>query len=351
LGGCVRYVVLDNLKAGVLRPDLYEPELNPLYAALLRHYGAVADPCRVRDPNRKGSVENAIQHTQSTALKGRRFESIEAQNAWLAHWEERWAAPRLHGRKKRQVLAMFQEEQPHLLPLPAERFRYFTQGTRTVDDAGLVQVDGSYYAALPAPPHSAVMVRIYDREIEILDAAGQHVRRHEKSLRKGSFTLELATLKFLDAKEDVLVIGPPGTGKSHIAKALATTAVRRGYKVLYREAHQLIEDITEARELGDLRKLRAQIRGAELLLIDDLFLRKLPAQAGDELADVLMGRYEKASTILTSNRPLDDWTRLLGDVVVVTPLLDRLMHHGHLLKFEGKSWRLKEAAARAAKRG
>ena len=163
--------------------------------------------------------------------------------------------------------------------------------------------------------------------------------------------LELATLKFLEAKEDVLVIGPPGTGKSHVARALATTAVRRGYTVLYREAHQLIEDITEARELGDLRKLRAQIRSAELLLIDDLFLRKLPAQAGDELADVLMGRYEKASTIITSNRPLDDWTRLLGDVVVVTPLLDRLMHHGHLLKFEGKSWRLKEAAARAAKRG
>ncbi|MDP2956387.1 MAG: ATP-binding protein, partial [Longimicrobiales bacterium] len=78
--------------------------------------------------------------------------------------------------------------------------------------------------------------------------------------------------------------------------------------------------------------------------------RKLPTHAGDELADVLMARYEKASTILTSNRPLDDWTRLLGDVVVVTPLLDRLMHHGHLLKFEGKSWRLREAAARAALR-
>jgi DNA replication protein DnaC len=161
--------------------------------------------------------------------------------------------------------------------------------------------------------------------------------------------LELATLKFLDAKEDVLVLGPPGTGKSHVAKALATVAVSRGYKVLYREAHQLIEDITEARELGAIRKLRAQLAGADLLLVDDLFLRKLPATAGDELADVLMARHEKASTMITSNRPLEDWTRLLGDVVVVTPLLDRLMHHGHLLKFDGKSWRLKEAAARAAK--
>ncbi len=146
--------------------------------------------------------------------------------------------------------------------------------------------------------------------------------------------LALGTLQFLDAKEDLLLIGPPGTGKSHVAKALALLAVQRGYKVLYREAHQLIEDLAETRELEQLRAYRKQLKTVDLLLIDDLFLRKLPAQAGD--GDELMSRDEKASTLVTSNRPFEDWARLLGDTVVGTPLLDRLLHHEHLLKFGGQ---------------
>jgi DNA replication protein DnaC len=161
--------------------------------------------------------------------------------------------------------------------------------------------------------------------------------------------LELGTLKFIDAKEDLLLIGKPGTGKSHVAKALALNAVDRGYKVAYREAHLLLQEIHEARQLGTLAKVRGPLIAAQLLVIDDLFLRRLPAGAGDELADILMSRYERAATVVTSNRLIEDWASLLGDVVVVTPLLDRLMHHGHLLKFDGKSWRLKEAAERIAK--
>ncbi len=162
--------------------------------------------------------------------------------------------------------------------------------------------------------------------------------------------LELATLKFIQAREGALLIGPPGLGKSFIAKAIAQLAVQRGYKVFYREAHVLIEEINQARQFGEIAKYRAQLNSAELLVIDDLFLRRLPPNAADELADVLMSRYEKASVMITSNRPIEDWAKLLGDVVIVTPLLDRLMHRGRLLKFEGKSWRLKEAAERVAKR-
>jgi transposase len=188
--GSTRYVCLDNLKEGVLKPDIYEPELNPVYAAMLAHYSCFADPARVRDPDRKGRVENAIQHTQSTALMGKRFESIDAQNAYLMDWEERWAAPRIHGRAKRQVEAMFQEEKPYLTPLPLESFRYFKEETRTVQDDCTVQVDDSWYAARPARIGSEVIVRIFERELEIRDLDTLVLlRRHPLAYKKGEVLL------------------------------------------------------------------------------------------------------------------------------------------------------------------
>lgn len=188
--GSVQYVVLDNLKEGVITPDIYEPGLNPVYAAMLTHYSVVADPARVKDPDRKGSVENAIQHTQDTALKGRKFESIEAQNEWLMHWEERWASRRIHGRAKRQVEEMYQEEKPYLKPLPLMPFSYFRQVTRTVWDDGAVQVDNSYYSAVPAPLYSEVIVRIYADEIEVINPRTMElIRRHSRSSRPGSFIM------------------------------------------------------------------------------------------------------------------------------------------------------------------
>ena len=122
LGGCTRVVVLDNLGEGVLKPAIYDPTLNPVYADMLRHYGVVAMPCRVADPDRKGKVESGVGHAQKTPLKGMRFESPQEAQAYLDHWEARWADTRIHGTTKRQVAAMFAEERPALLPLPIEPF-------------------------------------------------------------------------------------------------------------------------------------------------------------------------------------------------------------------------------------
>ena len=159
--------------------------------AVLTKYGVTADPARVSDPDRKGTVENAIQHTQNTALKGRVFDSIDEQNKWLIHWEENWAAKRIHGRMKRQVEEMFQEEKPFLLPLPLTGFQYFRQETRKVSDDGTIQVGRSYYAALPAPLHQDVIVRIYDDKIEIIDPRiMEKIRTHPKSLRAGEVKMD-----------------------------------------------------------------------------------------------------------------------------------------------------------------
>ena len=255
LGGAVSYVVLDNLKQGVIKPDLYEPALNPVYAAMLAHYSAVADVARVADPNRKGTVERAIQHTQDTALGGRRFQSIEEQNSWLAHWEERWAAPRIHGRKKRQVLALFQEEKPHLKALPLEPFRCFQQQTRTVDDAGLVAIEQKYYSALPAPPYSTVTVRIYEHDVEILDAQGTLLRRHEKKTARGKYELPPEDRLFNPSRETARLIGKAiriGPHAAQLAREIFAHLGRPGQKAIYGltnlPRHHSREDIERACE-------------------------------------------------------------------------------------------------------
>jgi len=201
-GGSTRYVVLDNLKEGVLKPDLYEPALNPVYAATLAHYEVVADPARVRDPNRKGTVENAIQHTQSTALKGRRFATLEEQNAFLEHWESTWAASRIHGAERRQVQAMFEEERSHLQALPLTGMSYFTEVQRSVYDDSCVRIDHSSYAARPARIGSKVLVRLFERRIEIRDLRTQALlRTHARAERPGTVVLPMAERVFNPSRE------------------------------------------------------------------------------------------------------------------------------------------------------
>lgn len=161
---------------------------------------------------------------------------------------------------------------------------------------------------------------------------------------------DLISTKFVQSAEDALLIGHPGTGKSHIAKAVSHAAVQTGYQVAYREAQCFFEDIFEATQTGKRKKLLKFFCDCDLLVIDDLFLKKrLPETAADDLLDVILERYRRRkSTLITSNRPVDDWGKLLGDNAAASAILDRLLHRGHLLKFEGKSYRLKEASKRLA---
>src|SRR6266571_4068956 len=181
LGGAVRVVVLDNLREGVLTPDIYDPTLNPLYRDVLAHYGAVALPCRVGDPDRKGKVESAVGHAQATPLKGLRFETLADAQAYLDRWEARWADTRIHGTTKRQVAAMFAEERPALRPLPVEPFRYYQFGTRTVHLDGCVEVEYAYYAPPPGWIGHALPVQWDGGHVRLLHpTTGELLREHRR---------------------------------------------------------------------------------------------------------------------------------------------------------------------------
>jgi DNA replication protein DnaC len=158
---------------------------------------------------------------------------------------------------------------------------------------------------------------------------------------------ELATARFVSQREDALFLGPPGTGKSHLAQAIGRAAIQQGFRVVYREAHTLIEEIADATLDGTRKEYLADLAAVPLLIIDDLGMRKLPHTAAEDLLELVMRRYERASTVLTSNRVVDDWGKLLGDTAAVTALLDRLLHHAHVLKCGPRSWRTKLQTATA----
>lgn len=150
---------------------------------------------------------------------------------------------------------------------------------------------------------------------------------------------ELGTGRFVEKAEDALLLGPPGTGKSHLVQAIGNAVILQGWAVAYREAHVLLEQLAEAQLDGTRKEYMAFMGKVPLLIIDDLGMRKLPHTAAEDLLEVIMRRYERASTILTSNRPVEDWGKLLGDTAAVSALLDRMLHHAHILKCGPRSWR------------
>ena len=156
-----------------------------------------------------------------------------------------------------------------------------------------------------------------------------------------SLVFDLATGAFIARHEDALFLGPPGSGKSHLAQAIGQAVIQQGYRVLYRETYRLLEELAEATLEGTRKQHMELLTSVPLLILDDMGMRKLPLTAAEELLEIIMRRYERASTVLTSNRPVEDWGKLLGDSAAVTAMLDRLLHHGHVLKCGPRSWRTK----------
>ena len=216
LGGTLKIIVLDNLSEGVLTPDIYDPTLNPLYRDVLTHYGVVALPCRVRDPDRKGKVEAGVGHAQKTPLKGLRFETLEAAQAYLDRWETNWADTRIHGTTKRQVAEMFAEERPALGPLPLEPFRYYRFGERTVHLDGCVEVEAAYYGAPPGWIGQRVQVQWNDLHVRLIaPRTGQLLREHLRAPR-GWHRIDDADRPARTPASTVALLGRAATAGPHI---------------------------------------------------------------------------------------------------------------------------------------
>lgn len=152
---------------------------------------------------------------------------------------------------------------------------------------------------------------------------------------------DLATGRFIREARDVLLLGPPGLGKSHLVQALGYQALKAGFVVLYRSIFDVVRDFLHDEALGGEEKILARYLKPDLLIIDDMGMKQLPKRSGEYLFEIIMRRYETRSTMMTSNRPLEDWGKLIGDVPSATAILDRFLHHAEIIRISGKSYRLR----------
>jgi DNA replication protein DnaC len=152
---------------------------------------------------------------------------------------------------------------------------------------------------------------------------------------------DLATGRFIKEARDVLWLGPPGLGKSHLVQAIGYHALKAGFAVLYRSIFDVVRDFLHDEALGQDDKILAKYLKPDLLIIDDMGMKQLPKRSGEYLFEIIMRRYETRSTMMTSNRPLEDWGKLIGDVPAATAILDRFLHHAEIIQLTGKSYRLR----------
>jgi DNA replication protein DnaC len=185
--------------------------------------------------------------------------------------------------------------------------------------------------------HKQAQFRDEDKRIDNFDF------QFNPKINRG-LVFDLATSVWIGRREDALFLGPAGSGKSHIAQAIGHAVIQQGYRVLYREAHKLLEELADATLDGNRKEHVELLTTVPLLIVDDLGMRRLPLTAAEDLLEIIMRRYERASSLITSNRPVEDWGKMLGDSAAVSAMLDRLLHHGHVLKCGPRSWRTRTSS-------
>lgn len=328
IGGVPREILYDRMKTAVLGEDedgrvVY----NRTLGEFARHYGFLPKACRAYRPETKEKVERPFRYIREDFFLGGTFRDLDDLNLQFGNWLSGVANPRVHATTGRVVNEAFAEEKPTLQVLPLIPFGAVLKLERRISHEGMVSVGGNYYSV---PDATRRRVTGYDFSFQ-------------PSLDKARI-LALAELNFVERCEVVHLLGPPGTGKSHLASALGLEAVKAGKSVSFITLADLVGALAKAEREGTLReRIRFYCRSS-LLIVDEIgYLPVIPG-GGNLFFQLVNARYEKGAMILTSNRGFAEWGEIFGSPVVATALLDRLLHHAIVIQIDGSSYRLRRHA-------
>jgi DNA replication protein DnaC/transposase len=325
-GGVPKVLVIDNLKAAVEQPDWYDPDLTPKIQSFCEHYGVAILPTKPRTPRHKGKIESGVGYVQSNGLKGHRFTSLVAENEHLLRWETTLRKLRLSGLAQTLEVRL-QEAVSHSLS-HAEFLELILQDELSVRQQRLIER------------------RVKAAGFRELKPLSDFEWSFNPSIKKKQI-FDLACCRFIRERRDVLWMGPPGVGKSFLVQALAYEAIKQGFVVLYRSIFDVVRDFLHDEAFGGEERVLAKYLKPDLLIVDDMGMKQLPKRSGEYLFEIIMRRYETRSTMMTSNRPLEDWGKLIGDIPSATAILDRFLHHAEIITITGRSYRLRNRGGEA----